>query len=842
MNTNTCKKMFAAILAAATMITSIGVSFAEETSINYIEQTALDSDYNKTNITSSFTKCAQTEYTAPNGTAEENPTYSEISEENVIKFDWQPTQVQTENWHWFRIFLGTKEQLVLNEKNNTVTYNNYSDSENTYTRSFSYNFANDTETVYNIYINKTDGDLTFGIKKSSEETYTGIKIADAVNDGYNCIRMRTFGFKVKISNAYVYTKKVPMPEIAQEVLDSDYDVFDAKDYLFNNGDGYSINNKKTTTYNGLEDEFVIKFRMKPGLQDGNWQNLQIILGSSEKIVINQMNDTISYKNSKTNVSQTINYDFVNDGTAYDVGGTSYDIYISKLNSKLTFGIKQIDVDTYTWFETENAVNDDCTYLQVGTNGFRANLSYTYVYTKKVPMPEVAQSVLDNDYGVFDAKDYLFNNGDGYSINNKKTTTYNGLEDEFVIKFRMKPGLQDGNWQNLQIILGSSEKIVINQMNDTISYKNSKTNVSQTINYDFVNDGTAYDVGGTSYDIYISKLNSKLTFGIKQIDVDTYTWFETENAVNDDCTYLQVGTNGFRANLSYANVYTKKKSFNVGDMPMLTEKEISDKFDTKLKKGTFTFSDSYFEPYCSGFSDYVISFDFFNKSGSPYTGDFMVYLNAPNTSQSGGHEYEKITFDPQKTANDICYANDGGAKKMRFGYEIANESSEIYNVYISKIGSEFIFGIKKNGETEYSWFKTDSTPNTGASNLVFRTTNRGVTVQNLNIYTAKPIVSYVDYTKTADGVKANVNAVRYTDSVKENVTAVTMVYKVFADGSLQMTDIVQSKPTTLERYVNTSFENHVSLPETAENEQYKVVSYLWDAEGGIVPIGMPIISE
>ena len=664
---NTCKKMFAAVLAAAAMITQAGITFAEETAVNYVEQSALDSDYDKINVTSYFTRCEQTDYTAPKGTAEENPTYTGISEENVIKFDLHPTQAQAETWQWFRIFLGTKEQLVLNEKNDTVTYNNYSDSSNTYTQSFSYDFANDTETVYNIYIDKRDGNLTFGIKKSTENEYTGIKIDGMANDDYNCIRMRTFGFKTKVSNAYVYTKKVPMPEIAQEVL-------------------------------------------------------------------------------------------------------------------------------------------------------------------------------DGDYGVFDAKDYLFNNGDGYSINNKKTTTYSGLEDEFVLKFRMKPGLQDGSWQNLQIILGSSEKIVINQMTDTVIYKNSKTNISQTIGYDFANDGTAYDVGGTSYDVYISKLNGKLTFGIKQSDAGAYTWFETENAVNDDCTYLQIGTNGYRANLSYANVYTKKKILTVGGMPILTEKEISDKFDTKLKKGSFTFSDSYFEPYCSGFSDYVISFDLLNKSGSPYSGDFMIYLNAPNATQSGGHEYEKITFDPQKLVNDICYASDGGTKKMRFGYDMANESSEIYNVYISKINSEFVFGIKKNGDTEYSWFKTDSTPNTAASNLVFRTTNRGVTVQNLNIYTAKPIVSYVDYTKTANGVKANVNAVRYTDSVKEDVTAVTAVYKVFADGSLQLTDIAQSKPATLERYVNTSFENHVSLPETAENEKYKIVSYLWDEQNGIVPIGVPAVTE
>ena len=54
--------------------------------------------------------------------------------------------------------------------------------------------------------------------------------------------------------------------------------------------------------------------------------------------------------------------------------------------------------------------------------------------------------------------------------------------------------------------------------------------------------------------------------------------------------------------------------------------------------------------------------------------------------------------------------------------------------------------------------------------------------------------------------------------------------------------MQSKPATLERYVNTSFENHVSLPETVENEKYKIVSYLWDEQNGIVPIGVPAVTE
>ena len=46
-----------------------------------------------------------------------------------------------------------------------------------------------------------------GIKENSQSSYTWTQIDNAPNDDYSFLRMRTFGFPVAISNAYLYTEK-----------------------------------------------------------------------------------------------------------------------------------------------------------------------------------------------------------------------------------------------------------------------------------------------------------------------------------------------------------------------------------------------------------------------------------------------------------------------------------------------------------------------------------------------------------------------------------------------------------------------------------------------------------
>ena len=818
---NTCKKMFAAVLAAATMITSIGVSFAEETTINYIDQTVLDSDYNKANITSSFAQCANTDYSQSGDDTISNPTYTGISEENIIRFDWQPTQVQAENWQWLGIILGTKEQLFLNEKNDTVTYNNYLDSSTTYTQSFSYDFANDTETVYNIYIDKTDGDLTFGIKKSAESMYTWIKVdkANAINSEYNCIRMRTFGFRVKVTNAYVYTKKVPMPEVAQEVLDSDYDVYDAKDAIFNNGDTYSISNKSTTSYNGLSDNSVIKITMKPGKQADSWQNMCLYLGANETITFNQTTDKITYKNSKIDLTKTIDYDFANDGTSDTVGTTEYNVYVSKIDNTLVFGIKKATETSYVWFNIDNAQSDDYTMLKFGTNGYWTGVSHAYVYTKKVPMPEVAQSVLDSDYDVYDAKDAIFNNGDTYSISNKSTTSYNGLSDNSVIKITMKPGKQADSWQNMCLYLGANETITFNQTTDKITYKNSKIDLTKTIDYDFANDGTSDTVGTTEYNVYVSKIDNTLVFGIKKATETSYVWFNIDNAQSDDYTMLKFGTNGYRTGVSNAYVYTKKNEIPLPTIEELTLNYELKKDDSSVFAAVATAADENEARNSATVSDVALN-------------NYVTYFKAA-FSDLGSYDGDGFVFDFGRDKVTFNIYN-GGIKyntesENAIGYTFA--ANKVYDIAAAKTGSRFVFGIKSADEEKYTWFEKRSAENDNTDYLKATENYIGANVSEFKLYTLKDYQYGNVGTVTADNrLTSTFKITRTNQDAIDTAIFITAVYSKGEYPVMNSVAATEVKALTLDSEV--TFENTIILPADGE---YEVKYFLWKNFDELIPV-------
>ena len=811
---NTCKKMFAAVLAAATMITSIGVSFAEETPINYIDQTVLDSDYNKTNITSSFAQCANTDFTQSGDDTTSNPTYNGISEDNVIKFDWQPTQV-SENWHWFRVILGTKEQLKFDETNDTVTYYNYSDSSNTYTQSFRYDFANDTETIYNVYIDKTDGDLVFGIKKSFEEAYTGIKIADAVNDGYNCIRMRTFGFRVKVSNAYVYTKKVPMAEVAQSGLDSDYDVFDAKGYLFNNGSTYS--GSETTSYEGLSNNSVVKITMRPGKSTADYMYVRLSLGANETITFNQTKDKITYKNTKTNVTKEIDYDFANDGTSDTVGTTEYNVYVSKIDNTLVFGIKKATETSYVWFSIDNAQSDNYTTLKFGTFGYLTGVSNAYVYTKKVPMPEVAQSVLDSDYDVYDAKDNLFNNGSTYS--GSETTSYEGLSDNSVVKITMKPGKSTADYMYVRLSLGANETITFNQTKDKITYKNTKTNVTKEIDYDFANDGTSDTVGTTEYNVYVSKIDNTLVFGIKKATETSYVWFSIDNAQSDNYTTLKFGTFGYLTGVSHAYVYTKKN-----EMPLPTAEELAanytlKKADSSVFAAVANVADGNEARNSATVSDVALK-------------NYVTYLKAA-FSDLGSYEGDGFVFDFGRDKVTFNIYNGGIKYNMEpenaIGYTFA--ANKVYDIAAAKTGSRFVFGIKSADEEKYTWFEKTSAENDNTDYLKATEYYIGANVSEFKLYTLKDYQYGNVETVTAD--KRLTSTFKITRTNQDAIDTGIFITAVYSKGEYPVMNSVAAtevKALTLESEV--TFENTVSIPTDGE---YEVKYFLWKNFSGLIPV-------
>ena len=813
MSINTCKKMFAAVLAAAAMFTSTGVTFAEETAVNYVEQSVLDSDYNKINVTSYFANCANTDYTQGSAGSTTNPTYAGITTENIIKYDWQPLETVASR-EGFDLRLDTGKVLRMYPKDNMIEYWGTSNAHETFT----YDFAYADNTTYSVYAEHRDGGLIFGIKKASDEKYNIINIKNTDNSGLTCMRMRTFGFKTKVSNAYVYTKKVPMPEIVQSVLDSDYDVFDAKNAISNGGHTYSISSNCTSSYDGLSDNSVLKITMKPGNSSAAYMYVRLYLGASETIEFNQTTDKITYKNSKTDKTETIDYDFANDGTSDTVGTTEYNVYVSKIDNTLVFGIKKAAETMYTWFSIDNAQSDSYTTLKFGTFGYLTGVSHAYVYTKKIPMPEVAQAVLDSDYDVYDAKDNLFNNGNTYSLSSTETTSYEGLSDNSVIKMTMKPGKSEAVHNYVRLYLGANETITFNQTTDKITYKNSKTDKTETIDYDFANDGTSDTVGTTEYNVYVSKIDNTLVFGIKKAAETMYTWFSIDNAQSDSYTTLKFGTFGYLTGVSHAYVYTKKN-----EIPLPAAEELAANYT--LKK-----DDS------SVFAAAAKVADENEPRNSATVGDvalknYVTYLKAAFTD-SGSYGGDGFVFDfgRDKVTFNIY---SGGIKyntesENAIGYTFA--ANKVYDIAAAKTGSRFVFGIKPADEERYTWFERTSAENDNTDYLKATENYIGANVSEFKLYTLNDYKYGNVETVTADNQLTSTFKITRTN--QDSIGTGIFITAVYRKGEYPVMDSVAAtevKTLTLDSEV--TFENTVNVP----TGEYEVKYFLWKNFNELIPV-------
>ena len=445
------------------------------------------------------------------------------------------------------------DKITINPNANSITWNEL-DKRGSSSESMTYEFSGDAAVTYNIYAAKDGTDFVFGIKNENETEYDYLKETSAKNEN-GSFSARTRGFTAEISNLNFYTEKPadPMPEIEQSTLDADYDVIDAKDSLFNNGDTYSVNNGSTTSYDGLSENSVVKMTMKPAIQTDSWQNMCLYFGANETVTFNHLTDKINYKNTKTGVQETIDFNFANDGAAI------YNVYVSKINNTFVFGIKKNSDTSYSWFGIDNADSDNYKSLKVGTNGYLVNLSNAYVYTNKVPMPEVSEDTLNEKY---DKKDITLSfancantdftqSGEDASSN----PTYLGISDGDVIKFDLTgKTTQNESWHYFGILLGKNEAFVIDQAAKTLTYTNSKDTALKTVlKFDFANDTE------TVYNMYIEKTNGNLIFGIKKSDQSSYTWAQIDNAQNDDYSFIRMRTFGFPVTISNAYLHTEKES-------------------------------------------------------------------------------------------------------------------------------------------------------------------------------------------------------------------------------------------------------------------------------------------
>ena len=446
-----------------------------------------------------------------------------------------------------------RDKITVNPSADSITWNEY-DKRGSSSESMTYEFSDDTSAVYNVYVSKNGTDFVFGIKGENESEYNYLHETSAESEN-GSFSARTRGFTAEISDLKFHTEKPaePMPEIEQSVLDADYDVTEAKDSLFNNGDTYSISNGKTTSYEGLTDNSVIKMTMKPAVSADTWQYMRIYLGENETISFNHSTDKIDYKITKTEIQKSIDYDFVNDGA------TAYNVYISKINNTLVFGIKRSGDTSYSWFSIDNAVNDRYKTLKVGTNGYLVNISNAYVYTLKKPMPEVPEAALNEKYDKTDitssfskcAETDYTQAGDDIASN----PTFSGISDGDVIKFNLTgKTAQNESWHWFRILLGKSETFIIDQKAKTLTYTNSKDTALKTVlNFDFTNDTE------TVYNMYIEKTNGNLVFGIKKSDQSSYTWAQIDNSPNEDYSFLRMRTFGFPVTVSNAYLYAEKGS-------------------------------------------------------------------------------------------------------------------------------------------------------------------------------------------------------------------------------------------------------------------------------------------
>lgn len=454
------------------------------------------------------------------------------------------------------------------------------------THLLSYGLKAETTVTYNIYLYKNGADLVFGIKESGADKYSLATIPTNANDADTPLRMETTGYGVEIANVQVWTPKagepVDPPEPEGPVIvtpqtgalpDADLTAYTENAIADSVLADFALPSVTWATKEITDfdfQEYILRFDLQTvTAAPSTTENLRLLAGNDVvRIFPNHPGEPGVFINHSANPSFPGNWDNRTHELNYPIQpdtSTVYQVHMQKTGNVLTVGIKKSTEANYSWMTLETEANPEGSTMSFTTSAVNFNITNAKVYLPKVEMPEVTDFT-NYDKAVFDSallnvlKESEYSNRGG-TINSIQPTNY-------VMKFQFKqeevatatnhlfwiyagndvikllPEQSDGNEIWHRIPDPEPDKDILSEPFDAQGYKHA---------YAMKNDIT------TTYDIYMSKFGTKLTFGIKEEGETDYEWFEVDGKANTgkEDTPLCFRTFGFKVVVENLEYYIPK---------------------------------------------------------------------------------------------------------------------------------------------------------------------------------------------------------------------------------------------------------------------------------------------
>lgn len=434
----------------------------------------------------------------------------------------------------------------------------------------------------------------------------------------------------------------------------------------------------------------------------------------------------------------------------------YNIYLQKSGVDLTIGVKGPGEENYSWVTIPTYANAAGATLKMKNNGngYGAAVTSAKVYVPKGNEPVdpsgPANVILtEGTLPAVELDGYLAKTVEDSAFailqQNSKNMTIGDIDfQNYVCQFDYQTLSADfAGDQNFLVHIGKdairfrprggNDKIQLYTAADASALPGNWEDRTHLLSYAMKAETAV------TYNIYLYKNNVDLVFGIKESGMENYSWAKIATNANDAGTAMRMETTGFGVGVSNMKIWTPKTVTE--PMPevdtagyervALEQKTLDILKDTDYSNKDATFANV--KP-----TDYVLTFDFTQKKVAG-AGASLFYIFAGN---------DVIKFFPANDeTKDVWYrvpqAGDNWTHAdLKFQYDLANdvrtdgqpESGTTYEVYLSKTGTDFVFGIREKGETAYTWFKRTAADgaiaNDGESALVMQTFGFHVLLENV----------------------------------------------------------------------------------------------------------------
>lgn len=291
--------------------------------------------------------------------------YADFATEDdyILTMNMKQKEVQEYEYGYIQISVGS-DYVRFFPQNGTINYLSNPDYNWTqHDRQYSYAWANDTETLYNLYFSRIGNEFTFAIKKFEEESYLGFTVISSEANTAP-FRLNSFCHGAIITDIKGYFPSEPCF----------YDDFEAglgnwkvKDYSMQWNDGflesvYTDGNLNRSEIDGnskyMYEDISMMIRFKLGSENG-WAGIQIYNESGRITELLLRKGGITHLESSE--SHVCSYNFKTD--------MLYDLCFAVKENEYKVYIKPVDSKSYTLCGMWDRINQDKFNVAFTTDGY-----------------------------------------------------------------------------------------------------------------------------------------------------------------------------------------------------------------------------------------------------------------------------------------------------------------------------------------------------------------------------------------------------------------------------------------------------------------------------------------